>query len=161
MYCGWETNHGSKYEGTYTCPKHGTYYDIDKWAFRSKAWSLANFKHVNLKQIHRQSDEVFIKILQKLRTGAPLLPADTELLLDHPCKTNNAVRLFSTREEVRSVNREAFLRLQSKPKPLRCLDYFSHNPNHVHLAGKDKRAPPPNNSLIALQDHRYEPLIEL
>jgi DNA replication protein DnaC len=47
-------------ETEYKCRNHGTYYDLDKWAFRSEAWKECDFVHVNLTTIHRQSDKVFI-----------------------------------------------------------------------------------------------------
>ncbi|KAF2257453.1 hypothetical protein BU26DRAFT_44044 [Trematosphaeria pertusa] len=46
-----------------------TFYDIDKWAFRSQAWKDCDFEHVQLTKIHRQSDEKFISILQQIRIG--------------------------------------------------------------------------------------------
>lgn len=65
MQCGRETM--PKLAGTvYKCPKHGEFRESDKWAFRSAAWEECRFTHVNLTQIHRQKDEVFINILQKL-----------------------------------------------------------------------------------------------
>lgn len=52
-----------------------------------------------------------------------------------------------------------FERLRSKAKTYRCHDLFQHNRIHAHLAGKDRR--PPDSRMVALQDHRYEPTIEL
>ncbi|RKL34131.1 hypothetical protein BFJ72_g9618 [Fusarium proliferatum] len=39
--------------GRFNC---GPFYVEDQWAFRSDAWEEANFSHVHLKEIHRQSD---------------------------------------------------------------------------------------------------------
>jgi ATP-dependent DNA helicase PIF1 len=143
----------------YTCRQHGVYYDIDKWAFRSTAWKECNFEHVNLTNIHRQSDEVFIKILQKLRVGHPLLPADIHLLLNHESETRNAIRLFATRAEVQRVNMEMFNRLRSKARTYKCLDHFRWNERHRHLENKGQRGP--DGSMNALRDHRFDPQIQL
>jgi ATP-dependent DNA helicase PIF1 len=93
--CGWELikDHQSrpqKYQCENRYCKEDFFNDIDKWAFRSEAWKECNFKHVNLTEIHRQSDKMFISILNKIRTGmyapVPLLGAyslfDTALELD-------------------------------------------------------------------------------
>jgi energy-coupling factor transporter ATP-binding protein EcfA2 len=110
LTCGSELQQDAS--GTvYTCSRHGTFRDSDKWAFMSTAWEECQFEHVNLTNIHRQSDEIFIAILQKCRLGIPLSPKDEDLLLNHDSQTGNAVRLFSTREEVRVVNKTAFNRL--------------------------------------------------
>jgi ATP-dependent DNA helicase PIF1 len=143
----------------YTCRQHGVYYDIDKWAFRSSAWRECNFEHVNLTNIHRQSDEVFIKILQKLRIGHPLLPTDIHLLLNHDSETRNAIRLFATRAEVQRVNMEMFNKLRSKARTYKCLDHFRWNEKHRHLENKGMRGP--DGSLNALRDHRFDPQIQL
>ena len=143
----------------YTCRQHGVFYDIDKWAFRSTAWRECNFEHVNLTNIHRQSDEVFIKILQKLRVGHPLLPADIHLLLNHDSETRNAIRLFATRAEVQRVNMEMFTRLRSKAHTYNCLDHFRWNEKHRHLENKGQRGP--DGSMNALRDHRFDPQIQL
>jgi ATP-dependent DNA helicase PIF1 len=91
--CGWELIKDNKYKPQkHQCEnrycKEDSFDDIDKWAFRSKAWEVSchiwsalicltgcylrqecNFKHINLTQIHRQSDKMFISILNKIRTG--------------------------------------------------------------------------------------------
>ncbi len=92
----------------FVSPRSGTYYDKDKWAFQSNAWKEAKFEHVNLTQIHRQSDKVFIGILNRLRTGVRLSPSDIDLLLNHKSETRNAIQLFATRQEVKTVNDSKF-----------------------------------------------------
>lgn len=148
-----------KAEGAYKCHKHGRFLDADKWAFCSKAWKEANLKHVHLTQIHRQSDQVFVKILQKFRLGTPISSEDRALLLNHPCDTKNATRLFSTLAEVKRVNDAAFARLQSSQLDFRCLDDFSWNPQHRHLERMRQRGP--DGSLLALREHRLDALAEL
>lgn len=110
--CGRELSEGSNMDGaTYSCPQHGVYYDKDKWAFRSKAWTQCNFEHVHLKNIHRQSDPTFIRILQKCRVGTPFTAKDIDILMNHDCMVHHATRLFATKEEVRKVNQAAFTKL--------------------------------------------------
>ena len=142
---------------TWNCNKW--FDDEDKWAFRSKAWEECGFDHVNLTKIHRQSEEHFIKILNKCRYGIPLTTADTELLLDHPSETEHATQLFSTREEVRRVNQAAFDKLTSEKRSYRCLDRFDQKAHHPHLAWKSGRDT--DGSLIALRDHRFDSFVEL
>jgi hypothetical protein len=72
--CGWELQRDNKHRPKeYQCEnkycREDIFYDVDKWAFRSKAWEECDFKHINLTEIHRQSDKKFVSILQKIRTG--------------------------------------------------------------------------------------------
>lgn len=145
--------------GIFLCPEHGECHDDDKWAFRSAAWEACNFKHVNLTNIHRQSDEVFIKILQKLRIGSGLTEADRKLLLDHPCDVTDAVKLFPTRDEVRRINQTEFDKLQTTKHSYVCLDYFSLSAKHPHTQSKGRRMPP-HGSLEALREHKLDVLLE-
>jgi len=147
---------------THTCRIcEKTWPDEDKWAFRSAAWQEADFMHVNLTNIHRQKDAKFINVLQKCRIGTSLTPKDTDLLLNHRLnKMDHAVKLFSTREEVRRVNQTEFDKLSSIKHTYTCHDYFWHNPQHPHLKWKGVRNEW-DGSLKALSDHRFEPLINL
>lgn len=158
MQCGRELKPNIA-QTVYKCAQHGEFYDIDKWAFRSAAWKECGFIHVNLTNIHRQSDAVFINILQKCRLGTRLTPADTDLLLNHHSETRNSVKLFSTREEVRRINQENFNKLRSRAREFLCLDDFKWNENHRHLQSKSLRSV--DGSLTALRDHRFETRIHL
>ncbi|KAL2022511.1 hypothetical protein VTK56DRAFT_5118 [Thermocarpiscus australiensis] len=141
-----------------TCKKR--YYDKDKWAFWSKAWKECNFVHVHLKSIHRQSDRQFISMLQKCRLGIPFTREEVDILMNHRSVTANAVKLFSTREEVRRTNEEAFARLKTPPHPYRCFDRFIWDSEcHPQLEYKGQKNP--DGSLRALDDHRFERRIEL
>jgi ATP-dependent DNA helicase PIF1 len=144
----------------YRCRAHGDRDDDDKWAFRSHVWESLQFKHINLSQIHRQSDEVFIKILQKLRVGTALSDADRTLLLDHPCDVTNAVKLFSTRNQVKQINDTEFNRLTTAKHSYTCLDYFNWNPEHRNLQFKGARDQS-DDSLLALRDHKLDSRVEL
>lgn len=44
----------------------------DKWAFNAPVWKQLNFRHVKLEQIHRQRDESFKAVLNKVRNGIDL-----------------------------------------------------------------------------------------
>jgi ATP-dependent DNA helicase PIF1 len=157
--CGRETIKNND-ETEYKCRVHGTFYDKDKWAFRSTAWQESDFVHVNLTQIHRQSDRAFIGILNKLRMGIRLLPVETELLLNHESETRNAIQLFATRAEVNKVNEERFRALRSVERTYKCLDHFRWNDAHGNLKSKGEYKAP-DGSLQALAEHRFESLIRL
>lgn len=148
-------------EDYYTCKKHGIFHDEDKWAFKSKAWASCDFVYFHLRTIHRQNDEIFIKILQKCRTGQPLTGDETDILMNHPCKTGNATRLYARREEVRRENRKRFDKLLSEKYSYACKDEFdiSSQPDHHYLAGKYTERSG-DGSLTALKEHRYETLAE-
>jgi energy-coupling factor transporter ATP-binding protein EcfA2 len=143
----------------FKCPQHGDILEVEKWAFRSAAWKLAEFEHVNLTTIHRQRDRTFIDILEKLRMGKLLDPKDTSLLLNHKSNVKNPVKLYSTREEVRRINNEEFTKLPSEKRVFRCLDNFQHNEKHKHLERKRDRCH--DGSLLALREHKFETGVEL
>ncbi|KAA8567535.1 hypothetical protein EYC84_008011 [Monilinia fructicola] len=48
----------------------------DKWAFNAPVWKQLNFRHVKLEQIHRQRDESFKAVLNKVRNGIDLNDAE-------------------------------------------------------------------------------------
>jgi len=160
MQCGKETTK-TLHPLTYRCKEHGEVSDTEKWAFRSHAWRECEFKHVNLTKIHRQHDNIFIDILQKLRVGDQLTERDRNLLLDHQCDVtvHNAVRLFPTLAEVKRVNDEAFSKLASQPKLFRCLDDAQIRSHHGNLQNKGLRSG--DGSLVALREHRLEVANEL
>lgn len=162
MHCGREQAQKILADGrtVHRCYQHGDSNDDDKWAFRSTVWQDCNFKHINLTNIHRQSDEVFIKILQKLRIGTELTTADRKLLIDHPCDVNNAVKLFPTREEVRRINMAEFDKLKTAKHSFTCLDHFRWNEEkHPHRRTKGDRDHR-DGSLVALREHRLDSLVE-
>ncbi|SMQ54726.1 unnamed protein product [Zymoseptoria tritici ST99CH_3D7] len=161
MVCGFEnTQRIVNGKTIYRCRTHGDQDDDNKWAFKSRVWEECKFHHVNLSQIHRQSDEVFIKILQKLRVGTPLSTADRTLLLDHPCDVTNAVKLFPTREQVKRINDTEFNLLPTAKHCFTCLDHFDWNEQHGNLKFKGARDPS-DDSIIALRDHKLDNYVEL
>lgn len=162
MYCGLEF-HIQMIEGEhkFTCKACNiSYTDQDKWAFMSRAWKECNFAHVLLSTIHRQNDAQFVGLLQKCRMGESFTPDEVDLLMNHPSKTSNAVKLFATREEVRRTNMEAFDRLCSPPRPYICYDEFIWLQHH-HPTLKYKAERQADGSLSALREHRFEPSIQL
>jgi ATP-dependent DNA helicase PIF1 len=162
MHCGGEFTIGTNgEESTYTCVGCNEHYtDSDKWAFRSKAWKECNFISILLKSIHRQNDHRFIAMLQKCRMGVPFTERELDLLMNHNSVTANAVKLFSTREEVRRTNDEAFRRLKTEPRSYRCYDKFIwHEAKHPNLRYKGEREA--DGTLKALSDHRLDRRIDL
>jgi ATP-dependent DNA helicase PIF1 len=145
----------------YRCPScNKEHNDSDKWAFRSEAWAECSFVHVHLKSIHRQNDPEFISILQKCRLGIPFTQDEVDTLMTHRSVAADAIKLFPTRDEVRRTNDEAFALLKSPSYPYICLDKFLWNVyHHPHL--ESKRRINPDNSLHALNDHRFERRIDL
>lgn len=143
----------------YICDVHGTFYDIDKWAFRANAWEEADFLCFYLEIVHRQDDEVFQSILQKIRFGKILTNEELRLLLDHPCDVHGATRIFSTREEVRRVNDAKFNKIQARTVAYRCQDFWKWNRQHRRLEHKGQRYP--DGTLVALKDHQYETIVDL
>ncbi|KAL1841469.1 hypothetical protein VTJ49DRAFT_7024 [Mycothermus thermophilus] len=135
------------------CPR--SWRDSEKWAFRSQAWAECNFVHIHLKSIHRQSDNEFISMLQKCRIGDPFTKDEVDILMNHHSVTANAVKLFSTREEVKRTNDAAFARLKTPVHSFRCFDRFLwDSERHPHLEYKGRKNP--DGSLRGLDDHRFE-----
>ena len=162
--CGSELVSTDEEEDTiHRCPRQWCkreYNDSDKWAFRSAAWADCDFVHVHLKSIHRQSDVQFISMLQKCRLGVPFTRDEVDLLMTHRSVTANAIKLFSTRDEVRRTNEEAFARLKTPPHPYRSFDDFHWDAErHPNLEYKSQRNA--DGSLRALDDHRFDRRIEL
>ncbi|KAG9495785.1 hypothetical protein J7337_012343 [Fusarium musae] len=105
MYCDSRTIANAKRNPTeWNCDSHrpcGPFYVEDQWAFKNDAWEEANFTQVHLKEIHRQSDQSFVKMLQKCRLGLPFSKAEEKMLLrqnpDDP-KFQNVTKLFCLQE---------------------------------------------------------------
>lgn len=147
----------------FNCPKgHGPFSETDKWAFQSEAWREANFAHVELKDIHRQNDHSFIKLLQKCRLDIPFLPDEMNMLMYHDCDVRNATRLLCTKREVSEVNSVNFHKLKTPIFVYHALDGFEHY-------SKDKTEAPPreyleyeaDGTLTACKQHRLEPKLRL
>ncbi|KID74591.1 ATP-dependent DNA helicase PIF1 [Metarhizium brunneum] len=146
------------YETEYNCPEnHGPFQESDKWAFRSRAWEECEFIHVELKQIHRQKDEGFLKMLQKCRLGIPLSMDETNTLMDHNRHVTNATRLFPTKTEVSGVNEREFRKLETQIYTYQALDGFDPR-GHRRLKYLASHS---NWMTENLEDHRLEQTVEL
>ena len=111
------------WDGVYQCVRCPSQFEeIDKWAFRSAAWRECEFKHVNLKVIHRQKDAVLKALLEKRRLGLPYSPHEKSLLMNHPSETRDAVRLFPKREEVKRTNDKELSKLSTRALTYTCVD---------------------------------------
>jgi ATP-dependent DNA helicase PIF1 len=166
IQCGRELVEGSSDSGlSYNCARHGGYRDEDKWTFKSAAWDECNFEHVQLKTIHRQSDETFIRILQKCRMGSRLTSEETDLLMDHECMVHHATKLFATRAEVDKINEAEFTRLKGLNHIFWCYDnFFWQQDLHRNLQWKGMRKPKGPQSegpLKSLEDHRFAECVQL
>jgi ATP-dependent DNA helicase PIF1 len=148
-------------ETIHRCPRCcSSWSDNEKWAFKSKAWAECNFVHIHLNSIHRQSDNEFISLLQKCRVGDPFTQQEIDLLMNHQSVTANAVKLFSTREEVKRTNDAAFARLKTPVHTFRCFDRFLWDKErHPNLEYKGQKNP--DGSLRGLEDHRFERVLNL
>lgn len=139
---------------------HGPFSETDKWAFKSAAWQEANFFYVNLKEIHRQKDESFIRMLQKCRLGIPFLPQEMAILMKHPCEVQKATRLLCTRREVNKINQESFNKLKTPKSQYDALDGFEpFTQEHAALPQYKRRHD--DGTLEACRDQRLEPRVTL
>lgn len=150
-----------KDESEFNCPNnHGPFPETYKWAFKSATWEEANFVHIHLKEIHRQKDESFIKMLQKCRLGIPFSLDEKATLMDHPCNVAKAAKLLCTRREVAQVNMESFNKLKTPKYRYGALDGFIWNQNnHPHLRHYNERLD--DGTLEQCKDHRLEPWVTL
>lgn len=146
--------------GIYRCSEHGDFRHSDQFAFQSVAWKECDFVHINLRNIHRQSDPEFKRILERIRLSKPLNTKDRNLLLHHKSETTGAVKLFPKRRQAKAVNDREFALLDDPIKTFPCWDHFQHNPKHWHLDYKKERDPD-TNTLIALEDQRFESELKL
>ena len=121
----------------------------DKWAFRSQAWSQCDFLQINLSQVHRQKDPIFVKILDKHRLGKAFSCEEQRILLHHVSDTTKAVKLLPTRDEVAFINETAFEQLTEPILHYMAFDDFECK--HEELRGKGDRLS--NGLLNALAEH--------
>jgi hypothetical protein len=152
--CGWELERDNKYRPKeYRCEnkycREDIFYDVDKWAFRSKAWEECDFKHVNLTEIHRQSDKKFISILQKIRTDGVILKPHANILLNHTSETEDAVKLFARRDDVDRINNENIAKLPSEARTYKCIDHFSWKDHHKNDTSLEKNTRPGEDDTLA------------
>lgn len=162
LMCG-TTLRPVSWEDKYECTKClEQYLETEKWAFCSAAWRNCQFKHVNLKVIHRQRDAYPKAILEKCRLGIPFTVDEKWLLLDHESETEDAVRLFPRKKDVKAINDMELAKLPGRPLTYLCLDNFSWNRGHENLRDKGEHCPEPmSHALQALEEHSFEPKLVL
>ncbi|KAG5759416.1 hypothetical protein H9Q72_012464 [Fusarium xylarioides] len=147
MYCGSPTIPDDERSPTeWNCNGRsncGPFYVEDQWAFRSAAWEQANFTHVHLKEIHRQSDRSFVKMLQKCRLGIPFSKEEEKKLLrqdpEDP-KFRNVTKLFAYKKAVQTENRRSFGNLPGRSTIYEAIDGFDWRPQHTELEHYNQRA---------------------
>lgn len=96
----------------------------DKWAFKSSVWKDLKLRHIKLEQIHRQKDERFQDILNKIRNGQPLA-AEEWNDLERPKVLPDgafAVRLMSRLAQVKNFNENHLRMLSSQPRTWKAQD---------------------------------------
>jgi ATP-dependent DNA helicase PIF1 len=121
--------------GTRRCePCDKIFRDGDEWAFKSSAWKACNFTNVQLMSVHRQVDADFVAILQSLRAGQCPSPSQLRLLLDHPCQTEGAIKLFPRKQEAQAEN---YKRLQEIPLQAIVYNCIDHTTSQVALPHPD------------------------
>lgn len=146
----------------YRCPCcYVVFKDTDKWAFCSAAWTECEFTPFNLTEVRRQSDQIFIDILQRCRYGQLLNAEERNLLLNHPSETTNAVRLFPRKDDVKRVNDTEFDRLQDPIRAYTCIDNYWWNEEHKDLEPCWIRHKKNHNTLQGFQHHPFEPRLRL
>lgn len=138
--------------------------DEDKWAFRCENWDHCEFSYFELKHVHRQSDEEFIRILQKCRYDDELTPSEKALLTRPKPDPVGAVKILPRRFEVEAENSRKFRMLPGASRGYECQDVFSwRNKDEPELKkkGRPRYADREDGPLEALKDHRFEETIEL
>ncbi|KAF7564686.1 ATP-dependent DNA helicase PIF1 [Pyrenophora tritici-repentis] len=165
--CGWDLKRAFRNsEIKYTCDnrqcRYSHFLDTDKWAFCSKAWQECDFEHINLTEIHRQSDKKFISILQKIRIDGTIVENHKNILLNHKSEAEGGVKLFSKVAAVEKENRENIDKLLSEPIDYKSLDTFDwRNREDISLSKYQKESDKVPGTLQQLNDHRYDANIRL
>jgi ATP-dependent DNA helicase PIF1 len=101
----------------------------DKWAFKSSVWENLNLRHVQLQQIHRQKDDRFQTILNKIRNGIYLNDDEWRVLegkKNHDPKFC-AVRLMARKKDVDEVNRKELAAIKTLSMQWKSLDFQQDN----------------------------------
>lgn len=142
------------------------YLDEDKWAFRGSAWHDAAFRLCRLETIHRQKDQEFLQVLNKVRAGTPLTSKDQTLLMRHPCDVKDAIKLMSTNKDVKQANTEGMRSLPGPEHDYTCYDNFKETKGHEGRYEEYKKSEDFHEDGISvkirskLKDHRYAAIIK-
>ena len=139
----------------------GVVKEHEKWAFHSEHFSQARLECVLLTKIYRQaSDETFMQILSKMWLGKKLTSTEVDLLKNHATRMTMPVKLRPTRKEVSSINSAEFTKLPGNAVRYTSRDEFQWEAHHRSLEKKGQQSKF-DHTLIALQDHRYDPVVRL
>ena len=152
-------------QGQMWCPNgHGPWMKEEKWAFNSPAWRAANFACVNLHEIHRQNDEVFIKILQKCRLGIPFTEDDYDILFNHETEPNmeeTATQLYCLKRDAAIKNAQKFRQIVNhEPYEYKALDHMIF-PEGWQGKKEWYNGRNADDTLEKLNDHRFNPKVEM
>lgn len=125
----------------------------DQWAFCSTAWGACRFEHISLRQVHRQSDPVFIELLHALRTGQPLSEEQLGLLGPRDWGGRAAIELSPVRIEVDRKNEIGFASLAGAEHVFSCLDFAHIQKHHPELRSKARADG--DGTLAGCREHRF------
>ena len=114
--------------------------DVDSqgWIFESNAWNKLEFKIHLLRHVHRQRDEKFIQILQRMRVGESKI-SDLSYLVQHSCKERieGALKLYAVNASADNENEMQLATLPGFPHVFNSLD-SADNPNVSNDALQDR-----------------------
>lgn len=94
---------------TTTAASDGIQKRMGMFAFESPVWYHLNFHVVELETVHRQDNQEFIKILQKIRWSTPLNDSEKQILQQHvvgdgKLDDENVIQIMVKREDVFHTN---------------------------------------------------------
>jgi ATP-dependent DNA helicase PIF1 len=161
-HCGAVTKF-DRSEDEYNCTNtrcKARFHHEDRWAFRSAVWEEAQFVHINLSEIHRQSDETFIKMLQKCRLGIPFTEDDIELLVNHESEVEDAARLASTKGEAETINRGRYNEIKQLERKYKVYDDWCWNGRRKDQDDFYGRRFP-DGTLMAFKEHHFDEVVSL
>ena len=150
---------GAQLKKQMDCPRcKGAFEDDDQWPFRSDTWGDCDFQSVSLTEVHRQSDPIFVGILNTLRVGGKLDKHQLSLLDGSESEVGEAIELSPVRREVDQKNGRGFEAIRGPVRAYKCQDYVHIQAKHPHLESKKQRDG--DGNLVGCQDHRFPPLLE-
>ncbi|TGO57124.1 hypothetical protein BCON_0069g00180 [Botryotinia convoluta] len=137
----------------------------DKWAFNAPVWRKLNFRHVKLEQIHRQKDETFKALLNKVRNGVDLSDAEWHDLVRPKKLPPNAfpIRLMAKRFDVDRFNYSQLNLLQSEAKVWEAYDDSRKlfQQDHDYLRQLEIKAKLEKYKIAISEYHRFPPKLTL
>ena len=167
LYCGESIEGLGERLQAFRCSIHGEFDDDEKWAFCSPVWTACSMINIELKQVYRQSDPEFTKILHDCRKGFEWTPDQLGNLLAHPhdVEQDKATKLLPTRGEADRINSHRLSLIRAEPRVYETQDHFEWDKRrHPELAQYDGRVDPADREapLKILDDHhRFHSELEL